>query len=187
MMSDAVLYEVVGAVANRTHLLDRLEHLLSEGRRRSDMNALLYCVIDFFKSINDSYGHAVGDDVLREFSDRVKRTVRDTDPVARLGGTSSSSSCAASRAPTTRTSLRGWCVSHCAPQSTSMVWRCRGRSASASRWRGRTSPRIICCAMPMPRSIRQRLRAAIAPSSTSTLRASVAADRHRTQSRELYS
>jgi len=73
-------------LANRTHLLDRLEHLLSEGRRRTDMNALLYCDIDFFKSINDSHGHAVGDAVLREFSDRIKRTVRDTDLVARLGG-----------------------------------------------------------------------------------------------------
>lgn len=73
-------------LANRTHLLDRLEDLLSEGRRRTDMNALLYCDIDFFKSINDTYGHAVGDAVLREFADRIRRLVRDTDLVARLGG-----------------------------------------------------------------------------------------------------
>jgi diguanylate cyclase (GGDEF)-like protein/PAS domain S-box-containing protein len=73
-------------LANRTHLLERLEHVLGEGRRRTDLNALLYCDIDFFKSINDSYGHAVGDLVLREFADRIRHAVRDTDLVARIGG-----------------------------------------------------------------------------------------------------
>ena len=73
-------------LANRTHLLDRLEHVLGEGRRRSDLNALLYCDIDYFKSINDSYGHAVGDQVLQEFANRIRHTVRESDLVARLGG-----------------------------------------------------------------------------------------------------
>lgn len=73
-------------LANRQHLLERLEQVLGEGRRRTDLNALLYCDIDFFKSINDSHGHAVGDLVLREFADRIRRAVRDTDLVARIGG-----------------------------------------------------------------------------------------------------
>ncbi len=73
-------------LANRNHLLERLEQVLGEGRRRTDLNAVLYCDIDFFKSINDSYGHAVGDFVLREFADRIRHVVRDTDLVARLGG-----------------------------------------------------------------------------------------------------
>lgn len=73
-------------LANRTHLLERLEQVLGEGRRRTDLNALLYCDVDFFKSINDSHGHAVGDLVLREFADRIRRAIRDTDLVARIGG-----------------------------------------------------------------------------------------------------
>ncbi|MDI1289907.1 MAG: diguanylate cyclase [bacterium] len=73
-------------LANRTQLLDSLEQLLGESRRRTDLNALLYCDVDFFKTINDSHGHAVGDLALQEFADRIRHTVRDTDLVARLGG-----------------------------------------------------------------------------------------------------
>jgi len=42
--------------------------------------------IDFFKSVNDTHGHDAGDDVLREFSRRIRRTVRSLDLVCRLGG-----------------------------------------------------------------------------------------------------
>ena len=48
--------------------------------------ALMFLDIDHFKSINDSLGHAVGDDVLKEFAQRIKASVRVTDAVSRLGG-----------------------------------------------------------------------------------------------------
>ena len=48
--------------------------------------ALMYLDIDHFKSINDSQGHAAGDEVLKAFAQRLQQSVRTTDTVARLGG-----------------------------------------------------------------------------------------------------
>lgn len=48
--------------------------------------ALLYLDIDYFKALNDTYGHAIGDRALIEFTQHVSRTVRDFDVVARVGG-----------------------------------------------------------------------------------------------------
>lgn len=48
--------------------------------------SIVVCDIDYFKSINDTYGHAVGDVVLADFADILKKTVRSTDLVARVGG-----------------------------------------------------------------------------------------------------
>jgi diguanylate cyclase (GGDEF)-like protein/PAS domain S-box-containing protein len=48
--------------------------------------AVLYVDLDYFKSINDRYGHATGDELLRHFSERLQALVRPTDAVARLGG-----------------------------------------------------------------------------------------------------
>ena len=73
-------------LVNRPHLLERLEQILSESRRTSDQNAVLYCDVDYFKEINDTYGHAVGDKVLRTVAVRIRESVREQDVVARLGG-----------------------------------------------------------------------------------------------------
>lgn len=75
-----------------TDLINR--HRLSEiyiesnarSRRHGQAIALLFLDVDRFKSINDTYGHATGDDVLREFSLRLLSCTRDTDTVARLAG-----------------------------------------------------------------------------------------------------
>jgi diguanylate cyclase (GGDEF)-like protein/PAS domain S-box-containing protein len=73
-------------LANRPSLLERMEKLISECRRGSDQHAVLYCDVDYFKEINDTYGHAVGDEVLRTIASRIRRSVRENDVVARLGG-----------------------------------------------------------------------------------------------------
>jgi diguanylate cyclase (GGDEF)-like protein/PAS domain S-box-containing protein len=73
-------------LANRPYLLERMERMLNEGRRSSDQHAVLYCDVDHFKEINDTFGHAVGDEVLREIARRIRGNVREADIVARLGG-----------------------------------------------------------------------------------------------------
>ena len=71
-------------LANRTALARRLEEL--GGRRAEDVAAVLYMDLDGFKSVNDTYGHAVGDEVLRQVALRLRATVCEDDLVARVGG-----------------------------------------------------------------------------------------------------
>ena len=67
---------------NRVLLQERLEEFLAAGRPV----AVVFCDLDRFKQINDTYGHAVGDEVLRETGRRLSRRLADADVVARIGG-----------------------------------------------------------------------------------------------------
>jgi diguanylate cyclase (GGDEF)-like protein/PAS domain S-box-containing protein len=71
---------------NRFLFDDRLKHALAHSRRSGLRGAVLYLDIDNFKSINDSFGHNVGDDALRLAAGSLRRAVREDDTVARLGG-----------------------------------------------------------------------------------------------------
>lgn len=71
---------------NRSLFNDRIIEAMQRSKRTRSLMALMYLDIDHFKSINDSYGHAVGDSLLIEFSKRLSTSVRATDTVARLGG-----------------------------------------------------------------------------------------------------
>ncbi|MFT5720558.1 MAG: diguanylate cyclase (GGDEF)-like protein/PAS domain S-box-containing protein [Motiliproteus sp.] len=71
---------------NRTLLKDRLEQALAHSRRNRKEGALLFIDLDDFKLINDSYGHSVGDALLKEVSLRLLTAVRETDTVGRHGG-----------------------------------------------------------------------------------------------------
>ena len=73
-------------VANRRHFEERLSAMLAHSRRQHETIALLYLDIDHFKSINDTHGHAVGDEVIGKFAERLNACVREEDLVARLGG-----------------------------------------------------------------------------------------------------
>ncbi|NML61936.1 diguanylate cyclase [Massilia sp. RP-1-19] len=79
-------YDGLTKLANRTFFYDHLEQAIARIKRKGGQFALMYFDIDRFKSVNDTYGHDVGDALLTAFSARIKATVRDMDVVARLGG-----------------------------------------------------------------------------------------------------
>jgi diguanylate cyclase len=71
---------------NRALFSDRLNQELARARRNGDHCALMFLDLDDFKIINDNFGHAVGDDLLREVAQRLQFAVRATDTVGRMGG-----------------------------------------------------------------------------------------------------
>jgi diguanylate cyclase (GGDEF)-like protein/PAS domain S-box-containing protein len=79
-------YDALTGLPNRTLLQDRLTKLLADAHRQKYKIALLFLDLDRFKDINDSLGHSVGDLLLKEVAERLKRWGREQDTVARLGG-----------------------------------------------------------------------------------------------------
>ena len=79
-------YDHLTRIPNRYLLLDRVEHLIAQSERIKSNFALLYIDLDKFKTINDSKGHAFGDQVLIETALRLKQSIRNSDTVARIGG-----------------------------------------------------------------------------------------------------
>jgi len=79
-------YDQLTEVPNRYLLLDRVKHLIAQSERNKSTFALLYIDVDNFKSINDTNGHAFGDQVLIETASRLKEFIRNSDTVARIGG-----------------------------------------------------------------------------------------------------
>ena len=67
-------------------MLDRLEHELALAVRKKHISALLFIDLDNFKHINDTLGHAAGDEVLCQTAQRLRDTLREVDTVARIGG-----------------------------------------------------------------------------------------------------
>ena len=71
---------------NRRMMLDRLKHALAARARDGREGALLFIDLDHFKTLNDTQGHGVGDQLLRQVAERLSHCVRDSDTIARLGG-----------------------------------------------------------------------------------------------------
>ncbi len=73
-------------LANRALLIDRINQSLWQAQRSEHLTAVIYVDLDCFKEVNDSHGHAAGDQVLRWVAGRLTALVRPMDTVARLGG-----------------------------------------------------------------------------------------------------
>jgi diguanylate cyclase (GGDEF)-like protein/PAS domain S-box-containing protein len=71
---------------NRVLLIDRLNQAVSRARRHRSLVAVLFLDLDRFKRVNDSFGHAIGDKLLRETGKRLAAAVRGSDTVSRYGG-----------------------------------------------------------------------------------------------------
>ncbi len=79
-------YDDLTGLANRVLLQDRMAKALADSRRQKHKVALLFLDLDRFKDINDSLGHSVGDLLLKEVAERLRRWAREQDTVARLSG-----------------------------------------------------------------------------------------------------
>jgi two-component system cell cycle response regulator len=86
MTIEAAITDPLTGLHNRRYLERHLATLVAQASSREKPLSLLVLDIDHFKSINDTYGHAAGDDVLREFSRRIRKAVRGIDLACRLGG-----------------------------------------------------------------------------------------------------
>ncbi len=82
----AAFHDPLTMLPNRTLFNDRLEHGLAQATRHGWLLAVMFIDLDNFKSINDTYGHAAGDELLKVIADRLRRTMRADDTVSRHGG-----------------------------------------------------------------------------------------------------
>jgi diguanylate cyclase (GGDEF)-like protein len=85
-MQDLAMVDELTGLKNRRAFFDDAEPAVAAARRRKQPIAVALLDLDFFKDVNDTYGHAVGDLVLKEVARRITGTLREEQIVGRLGG-----------------------------------------------------------------------------------------------------
>ncbi len=85
-MSRMAQYDALTLLPNRALFNDRLRQAISSAQRHKEYLALMFIDLDKFKPINDTYGHGVGDQLLKEAAQRIQDCLRESDTAARLGG-----------------------------------------------------------------------------------------------------
>src|ERR1700704_4053461 len=83
---EAAITDALTGLHNRRYMESHLGTLAEQAATRGKPLALMMLYIDFFKTINDNYGHDAGDDVLREFAVRIRKSIRGIDLACRYGG-----------------------------------------------------------------------------------------------------
>lgn len=86
MLEEMALTDSLTKCYNRRYLMQHLTHEVMTNIRYKTPFSLILIDIDFFKSVNDRYGHVIGDEVLFRTAQTVKKTIRSTDILARYGG-----------------------------------------------------------------------------------------------------
>jgi len=85
-MHRLAFFDPLTQLPNRRLLLDRLRHALAQHARTGHEGALLFIDLDNFKYLNDSFGHEIGDHLLKQVAERLGSHMRATDTLARIGG-----------------------------------------------------------------------------------------------------
>jgi two-component system cell cycle response regulator len=86
MSIEAAITDALTGLHNRRYMETHLATLVEQAQARGKALTVLVLDIDFFKAVNDTHGHDAGDDVLREFAVRLKKSIRGIDLACRLGG-----------------------------------------------------------------------------------------------------
>jgi diguanylate cyclase (GGDEF)-like protein len=79
-------YDSLTHLPNRLNFIEHLSEAISRGRRDPGQIALLFIDLDRFKTINDTLGHDYGDELIKQVASRIRKAIRETDVVSRLGG-----------------------------------------------------------------------------------------------------
>lgn len=85
-LRDASLLDSLTKIGNRRSFMERMECLLADSSPDNKKHAVLFLDLNRFKHINDTLGHAVGDELLKEFARRLNKLLKSDDIIARLGG-----------------------------------------------------------------------------------------------------
>jgi diguanylate cyclase (GGDEF)-like protein len=85
-MLHQALHDALTGLPNRALFTDRLQHALTRGRRRGAASGVVFLDLDRFKTVNDTWGHSAGDELLAEFARRLQEAIRAQDLAARIGG-----------------------------------------------------------------------------------------------------
>ena len=86
LLADMATHDFLTELPNRVLLIDRFEVALAQAQRKEYKLAIMSLDLDRFKEVNDTMGHSVGDEVLKQVARKLSATVRSSDTVARLGG-----------------------------------------------------------------------------------------------------
>jgi len=85
-LKEIALHDPLTGLPNRKLFGDRLDQAVRRARRTGEIVAVLYLDLDGFKAVNDTFGHAAGDSVLRETARRILSVLRESDTASRFGG-----------------------------------------------------------------------------------------------------
>lgn len=79
-------HDTLTQLPNRAAFMEILAHTVASGKRKSQCHAILFVDLDNFKTVNDSLGHEIGDQLLKKTAERLKENIRIGDFVSRMGG-----------------------------------------------------------------------------------------------------
>ncbi len=85
-LSQLAAFDSLTGIANRRYILIQLDNVFATYQRNKDPITIAILDITSFKAINDSYGHEVGDDVLKAFAKTIQKRLRGSDTIGRIGG-----------------------------------------------------------------------------------------------------